>query len=96
MQAGTASRVNAANPTIRAIARHVSGEGCLFLVPRGDLEPGEALLVSVATFPAVRGVVRWVLEDRLGFAFRQVLPEGMEHALADQARAGAPVTLERC
>lgn len=57
------------SPHAIALAKHVSPEGCQLVVERNLLEKGVRLVLSLAGCPRVTGTVRWVVEDRAGFAF---------------------------
>jgi len=57
------------SPYATALAKHVSPEGCQLVVERNLLEKGVRLVLSLAGNPRVTGTVRWVVEDRAGFAF---------------------------
>ena len=54
---------------LKGIARHVSNEGCQFVLTGMAPQIGQRLTFALASEPAISGVIRWVLDDRIGFAF---------------------------
>ncbi|GGC14271.1 hypothetical protein GCM10011494_36370 [Novosphingobium endophyticum] len=62
-------------------ARHVSAEGCQFVVEREMPAKGERFAFHVDGRVAVTGTVRWVVSDRIGFAFDRLIDREMQTAL---------------
>lgn len=55
------------------VARHVSSEGCQFVVQAGQFAAGQHLLVQLGTMVQIGGTVCWSVDDRTGFAFDSVI-----------------------
>lgn len=55
--------------SLKGVARHVSGEGCQFVLIDNAPGVGQRLTFALACAPAISGVIRWVLGNRVGFAF---------------------------
>lgn len=62
-------------------ARHVSAEGCQFVVEREMPAKGERFLFHVDGQATVAGTVRWVVSDRIGFAFDSPIDREVQTAL---------------
>ncbi len=77
------------NAPVRAsgFARHVSGDGCQLVIESGMLEKGQDLAFALNGFGLVSGTVRWVVDDRAGFVFDEVIGDDKQQALARQGRA---------
>lgn len=69
-----------------AIARHVSSEGCQFVVEQDNIAQGQRFSFAVEGHSRVRGTVRWVVGDRLGFAFDQPITREAQRAMLTRAR----------
>ncbi|MCJ2182009.1 PilZ domain-containing protein [Novosphingobium sp. 1949] len=76
------------------VARHVSADGCQFVLEQGALERGQNLAFLLEGFGVVRGKVRWIVADRIGFAFDGRLERDAQRALAGMARAVHRVRFE--
>ncbi|MFC0205480.1 PilZ domain-containing protein [Novosphingobium soli] len=76
-----------------AVARHVSAEGCQFVVEQGNVAEGQSLGLAVDGHPPIRGTVRWVVSDRIGFAFDCPLPRDAQAALQQRGRSARTVSL---
>ncbi|MFC0684813.1 PilZ domain-containing protein [Novosphingobium clariflavum] len=61
--------VHAVPPFATASARHISPEGCQLVIESSLLEKGLRLVMAMSGFARVTGTVRWVVGDRVGFAF---------------------------
>lgn len=71
---------------VAAVPRHVCAQGCQLVFGRDRVRPGERLRFSLET-GAVAGTVRWVVEDRAGFAFDRPLGRDSETALIRHGRS---------
>lgn len=78
-------RVDGAVPIV-GTARHVSTEGCQFAIRGGRPAVGDRLGFGWRGDP-IAGTVRWVLEDRIGFAFARRLDPSICLELAGQSVA---------
>ncbi len=77
-----------ADATLRGIPRHVSAEGCQFVIAGKVPAVGRCLRVDLAPDLAIHGTIRWVLGDRIGFAFdRRVVAAAL--AVLSSPLAGA-------
>lgn len=72
--------------SIVGTARHVSAEGCQFMIRGARPVVGERLGFAWHGEP-IGGTVRWVLEDRIGFAFARRLDPSICLKLAGQSVA---------
>lgn len=66
-------------------ARHVCAQGCQFVAGREQFSKGERFAFAVNGTGRIAGTVRWVVKDRVGFAFDAPIAEEVRSAL----RAGA-------
>ena len=64
------------SPYSAALAKHVSAEGCQFVFNEKRVEG----------FDPVIGTVRWVVIDRVGFAFDRPLSRACQQALSEHCR----------
>ncbi len=55
--------------TFRAVARHVTHDGCQFVFREAVPGPAQRLTLVLEGNSPVSGVVRWIVTDRAGFAF---------------------------
>lgn len=62
-----------AGDTLSGIARHVTQDGCQFVITGPAPKPGCRLTCQLGINPPIAGVVRWIVEDRIGFAFDGLL-----------------------
>jgi hypothetical protein len=67
-------------------ARHVSAEGCQLVVEREVPARGERFVFSLGGQAMVAGTVRWVVKDRVGFAFDQPIEREAQTALLAGSR----------
>jgi hypothetical protein len=77
---------------VEAIARHVSVDGCQFVVMGDAPQVGERFSFAVGPDAAMFGSVRWVLGDRIAFGFDR--PIGPEMMATLSAHPGAATTLQ--
>ena len=75
--------------------RHVSAEGCQLVMDLETYRPGEELAFVLAGWPPVPGKIRWIVDDRIGFAFEHPICAAAERALTNAARLGQPVSVSR-
>jgi len=61
------------SPYSAALAKHVSAEGCQFVFNEKRVAPGQRFRFKLEGFNPVIGTVRWVVTDRVGFAFDRPL-----------------------
>lgn len=59
----------ARSETLEGAARHVSAHGCQFVLNGRAPAVGCRLAFATPAGAAVSGTIRWVLRDRIGFAF---------------------------
>ncbi|MBT0668445.1 PilZ domain-containing protein [Novosphingobium profundi] len=78
----------------RAVARHVSAAGCQLILENGALHVGQALGFSLEGAGWIRGQVRWILANHVGFAFDAMLDSGAQAILARHARESGRLDLE--
>ncbi|WP_221419977.1 PilZ domain-containing protein [Novosphingobium chloroacetimidivorans] len=90
-----ATRGDAAG-TLHGIARHVTEDGCQFVTTGPTPKSGCRLRCLLSSNPAVSGVVRWIVEDRIGFAFDQPLDAGSLAELASHSVQVKAIVLEPC
>lgn len=67
-------------------ARHVCAEGCQFVTEREQLFKGERFTFVVDGSNRIAGTVRWVVRDRVGFAFDAPIAERTRTALLARTR----------
>jgi hypothetical protein len=60
---------------LAGIARHVSREGCQFVMTGKAPSVGRRLRVMMESGACVSGTIRWVLGERVGFAFDRAIDE---------------------
>ncbi|MEJ2409908.1 MAG: PilZ domain-containing protein [Novosphingobium sp.] len=70
-----------------AVARHVFAEGCQLIVRRDRVAAGQRFRFNLEGSQPVIGTVRWVVEDRVGFAFDRPLSRQSQEALSSHCRA---------
>ncbi|HUD31287.1 MAG TPA: PilZ domain-containing protein [Novosphingobium sp.] len=68
------------------MARHISSEGCQFVVEQDDIAEGQRFSFALEGHPAVRGTVRWVVNDRVGFAFDRPISRDTQAAMQQRCR----------
>lgn len=71
---------------VTGVARHVSADGCQVLLTAGSASALHRMMLSMPSGGLVGGTIRWVLADRLGFAFDAAIDA---QALAELAGQGA-------
>lgn len=64
-----------------AVARHISSEGCQFEVVQDDIAEGQRFSFALDGHPPIRGTVRWVVSDRVGFAFDRPISRDAQSAM---------------
>lgn len=69
-----------------AIAKHVSSEGCQFIVERENLAQGQRFAFTVDGYAPIQGTVRWVMSDRIGFAFDAPIARDAQRAMESRGR----------
>lgn len=69
-----------------AVARHVSSEGCQFVIEQDNIAEGQRFSFDVEGHDPVRGTVRWVVGDRLGFAFDHPITREAQRAMQARSR----------
>ncbi|MCJ2185338.1 PilZ domain-containing protein [Novosphingobium beihaiensis] len=70
-----------------ALAKHVFAEGCQFVVKQDSIAPGQRFRFNLEGLQPVVGTVRWVVEDRVGFAFDRPLSRKNQDALTSHCRS---------
>ncbi|MYL99038.1 PilZ domain-containing protein [Novosphingobium sp. FGD1] len=76
-----------------AVARHISAEGCQFVVEQVGVVQGQRFSFALDGHPAVRGTVRWVVKDRVGFAFDQPISRDAQAAMRERCHVVQGVEL---
>lgn len=76
-----------------ATARHISAEGCQFVVGPDRIAEGQRLRFALEGHPAVRGTVRWVVGDRIGFAFDRPISHDAQKLMQERCRVVEAVEL---
>ncbi|GGN46919.1 hypothetical protein GCM10011349_14610 [Novosphingobium indicum] len=74
------------SPFSAALAKHVSAEGCQFVFNEKRVAPGQRFRFKLEGFDPVIGTVRWVVTDRVGFAFDRPLSRACQQALSEHCR----------
>lgn len=69
-----------------AVAKHVCAEGCQFVIERDTVTAGQRFRFNLKGFEPVLGTVRWVVANRIGFAFDRPLCRGSQRALIDHCQ----------
>jgi len=69
-----------------AVAQHVSSDGCQFVVERENLSRGQRFSFALDGYPPVLGTVRWVVKDRVGFAFDRPISRDAQSAMLRRSR----------
>jgi hypothetical protein len=69
-----------------AVARHVTSDGCQFVIERAGVAAGQCFSFVVDDYPPVRGTVRWVVKDRIGFAFDRPISRDAQAAMLRRSR----------
>jgi hypothetical protein len=69
-----------------AVARHISAEGCQFVIERDEVAEGQRFSFGVEGHPLILGTVRWVVGDRVGFAFDRPIPRAAQEAMRLRCR----------
>lgn len=69
-------------------ARHTSSEGCQLVVEPGTLSAGQRCALVLEALDRVSGTVRWVVDNRAGFAFDERMDRERQKAIAARC-AGA-------
>lgn len=78
---------------LRGFPRHVTAEGCQFLLASGSGEPGARKIFTAPDGTPVEGTIRWIIEERVGFAFDRPLGNATHAALSDQVTALTAIEL---
>lgn len=68
-------------------ARHVSADGCQFVLDRGVLKRGQKIAFRLDGIGTIRGDVRWTVGNRVGFAFDRRLAYDVQNALQSHSKA---------
>jgi hypothetical protein len=81
-----------------AVARHVTSDGCQFVVESDVVAPeeiaqGQRFSFALDGHPPVRGTVRWVVHDRVGFAFDRPISHDAQAAMLMRSRVVQGVEL---
>jgi len=66
---------------IPCMARHTSPEGCQLVVEPGTLSAGQRCALAFEALGRIAGTVRWVVDDRAGFAFDERIDRERQHAI---------------
>lgn len=75
------------------VARHASAEGCQFVVEGGRFVVGQRLGFTLGNSREIRGAIRWLLGDRIGFAFDAAISREDLQELTRLQRSHVPVRL---
>ena len=75
------------SPYAAALAKHVSAEGCQFVLKREKVVQGQRFRFNLEGQAPVIGTVRWVVAERVGFAFDRPLCRSSLDALTSHCRA---------
>lgn len=70
---------------LQGVARHVTIDGCQFVLTGPRPEAGMRLSCRLSAHASVTGTVRWIVEDRIGFAFQHPLDAANLAELASHA-----------
>jgi hypothetical protein len=81
---------------LEGAARHVSSEGCQFVMSGKAPGLGRRLRVAAGPQWAITGTVRWVVGERIGFAFDQRIDAAAVIALADHFACARVIELLPC
>lgn len=76
-----------------AVARHVTADGCQFVTERLGIAAGQCFSFTLDDHPPVRGTVRWVVNDRIGFAFDRPISRDAQAAMLRRSRVVQGVDL---
>ncbi len=76
------------------VARHISSAGCQFVLEVGELESGQRLAFALEGVGTILGMVRWTLNNRVGFAFENALDADAQRVLAFHGRASRRFDLQ--
>lgn len=71
----------------KAVAKHVYAEGCQFIVAPDSIAPGQRFRFNLDGLGPVVGSVRWVVDDRVGFAFDRPLCRKSQEVLTGYCRS---------
>lgn len=69
-----------------AVAKHVSSEGCQFIVERENLVEGQRFTFTLDDHAPIQGTVRWVMSGRVGFAFDTPILREAQRAMESRGR----------
>ncbi|MGF7152547.1 PilZ domain-containing protein [Novosphingobium gossypii] len=69
-----------------AVARHVTADGCQFVIERIGVSAGQCFSFVLDDHPPVRGTVRWVVRDRIGFAFDRPISRATQMAMLRRSK----------
>lgn len=69
-----------------AVARHISAEGCQFSIEQDDVAEGQRFSFAIEGHPPISGTVRWVVGDRVGFAFDHPISRDAQKAMQMRCR----------
>lgn len=75
------------NGSAYAVARHVCADGCQFVLKDDRVAPGQRFRFKLDGLAPVIGTVRWVVTDRIGFAFDRPLGRDTLDALSRHCRS---------
>lgn len=73
-------------PRASGIAKHIAADGCQFVLERGALVRGQSVAFAIDGHGTVKGRVQWVVNDRIGFTFDNVLARDAQTALSSRSR----------
>lgn len=77
---------------ILCTARHMSCEGCQLVVDCGTLAAGQRCVLTFEPLGRIAGTVRWVVGDRAGFAFDEVMDRERQNVM--KAACNGPDRIE--
>lgn len=87
---------NRRKPSVHAsaVARHVTADGCQFVIEKAGVAAGQCFCFVVDDHPPVRGTVRWVVRDRIGFAFDRPISRAAQIAMLRRSKVVQGVDLQ--
>jgi hypothetical protein len=97
LRPGVPSRAIPLGTALRAVARHVSADGCQFTLSGALPEEGMRMFFTTRNGgERVAGTVRWVLAERIGFAFDRPLGPPELAEMTGYFEASSAVLLRPC
>ena len=85
--------ISTGGASLRGIARHISAEGCQFVIVGKVPSIGRRVRLVVAPGVTVTGTIRWVLGERVGFAFDHRVDAATVAILSDPLAGALPIEL---